>query len=143
MVVVAVLSGFGLSKTLVEDWLRNAWDDRGMMAYVNGHKVSGDTYLIPTNMQDFRLETGAPVYTEFKSIPYKDVEVIEWHRRIRATGRLYSAPRKRDGCVLASELHLEGVTHIILPYDHAIRTCSNLEKEYSDGNYAVFKVLGE
>jgi len=141
--ISAALAGFGLAKSNLESGDKNSSPDRSMMAYVSENKTPEDVCLIPLDMQDFRLITGAPVYTEFKSIPYKDVEVIEWHRRIRAAGRLYNAPRKRDGCAMASELHLEGVTHIILPYDHTIRTCSNLEKEYSDGNYAVFKIVGE
>jgi hypothetical protein len=38
---------------------------------------------IPVNLQRFRLYTGAPIYVDFKSVPYKDSEVIEWHTRFR------------------------------------------------------------
>ena len=142
MGLIIILAGFGLAKSILETREKNTSPDRSIMAYVAENKVAGNEYLIPLDMQDFRLETGAPVYVEFKSIPYKDVEVIEWYRRLSKAGRLYRAPRKRDGCEIATDLHLEGVTHIVLPYDHAIRTCSNLEKEYSDGNYALFRITG-
>src|SRR5262249_57776904 len=31
--------------------------------------------LIPIELQGFRLRTGAPIYIDFKSIPYRDVDV--------------------------------------------------------------------
>ena len=37
-----------------------------------------DSRLIASDLQQFRLHTGAPIYVDFKAIPYKDVEVIEW-----------------------------------------------------------------
>lgn len=138
-----ILTGFGLTKSILEARGKNTSSDRSMMAYVAENKSAGNEYLIPLDMQDFRLVTGAPVYVEFKSIPYKDVEVIEWYQRLSKAGRLYRAPRKRDGCEIVAELRLEGVTHIVLPYDHTIRTCPNLEKEYSDANYALFRITGD
>jgi hypothetical protein len=80
---------------------------------------------------------------EFKSIPYKDVEVLEWYRRVSLAGNLYRAPRKRDGCAIAAALYLEGVTHIVLPYDHRIKNCENLVLGYSDLSYEVYKIVGD
>ena len=47
--------------------------------------------LIPLDMQRFRLYTGAPIYIDFKSIPYKDLDVIEWRDRIRVVESVYEA----------------------------------------------------
>lgn len=141
LVLSLLLAGVGLSKSILEDREKSSSPDRPMMAYVSETKAPGDVYLIPLDMQDFRLETGTPAYVEFKSIPYKDVEVLEWYRRVSTAGKLYRAPRKRDGCALAAELYLEGVTHIVLPYDHRIKNCENLELKYSDLSYEVYKVI--
>jgi len=143
VIISLCLAGTGLVKSIWETQEKNNSADRPMMAYVSESKNSGDEYLIPLDMQDFRLETGAPAYIEFKSIPYKDVDVLEWYRRVSLAGNLYRASRKRDGCSIAADLYLEGVTHIVLPYDHTIKNCSNLEKQYVDIDYEVYKVKGE
>ena len=36
----------------------------------------------PLEMQRFRLATAAPILVDFKAIPYRDVDVLEWRRRI-------------------------------------------------------------
>jgi hypothetical protein len=137
------LAGGGLVKTLGDGHAKRGVNDRPMMAYVANHKTPGSVYLIPLDMQDFRLETGAPAYIEFKSIPYKDIEVLEWYRRVRTAGNLYRAPIKRTGCEMLSELYLEGVTNVVLPYDHTIKTCPNLIEQYMDGSYQVFQLVGD
>jgi hypothetical protein len=142
MVLAVALAGAGLAKSIREYRQVMAWSDRPMMSYVAENKASGEVYLIPLDMQDFRLVTGAPAYVEFKSIPYKDVDVLEWYRRVGLAGKLYRAAFKRVGCEIVVDLSLEGVTHVVLPYDHTIKNCSNLKKQYGDGFYEVYAVTG-
>ena len=69
-----------------------------------------DGTVIPVDLQSFRLHAGAPIYVDFKSIPYKDVDVIEWRDRLRRAeslqGRL-NQPGTRD------ELRRLGITHVV------------------------------
>lgn len=138
-VTAAVLmAAGGLGITLFNHHQKINSPDRSMMAYVQAHRAPGQKYLIPLHMQDFRLVTGAPAYVEFKSIPYKDVELVEWYRRISLAGQLYRAPYQRAGCSILEDLAKEGVTHAVLPYDHVVKNCEILERRYIDLNYAVF-----
>ena len=99
-------------------------------------------YATPLDMQDFRLETGIPVYVEFKSIPYLDVDVLEWHRRIRLVNRVYQAPYQKLGCEALAELSAEGVTHVVLPYDHTVQNCPNLERFFLEfETYEIQKLI--
>lgn len=143
LILVIALAAAGLYKTRLDDAEKKNSREQPVLAFVESHKSPGDVYLIPIDLQDFRLETGAPVYVEFKSIPYKDSDVIEWYRRINAAGSLYRAPTKRAGCRLVSELYREGVTHAVLPYDHTIKNCANLVIQYVDTNYQVYKIIEE
>ena len=65
------------------------------MSYVEANKAVWRYLPDPAKMQDFRLETGAPAYIEFKSIPYKDVDVLEWRRRVDFTRGFYTQTRCR------------------------------------------------
>jgi len=49
----------------------------------NGH-------LIAIDLQRFRIATGKPIYVDFKSIPYKDTDVVEWYRRLLWAQKLYA-----------------------------------------------------
>src|SRR5205823_2450629 len=54
--------------------------------------------LIPVDLQRFRLATGAAIYVDFKSVPYRDAEVIEWLARVRQGEEWYgSADWDRPG----------------------------------------------
>ena len=47
-------------------------------------------HLIAVDLQRFRLFTGVPIYVDFKSIPYKDTEVLEWFRRLKQCSEWYT-----------------------------------------------------
>ncbi|RME06399.1 MAG: hypothetical protein D6803_06590 [Anaerolineae bacterium] len=98
--------------------------------FVRQNAAPGQVYLIPLDMQDFRLETGVPAYIEFKSIPYRDVDVLEWYRRVSMAGKVYRAEISRYACETLAMLRAEGVTHVVLPYDHAARACPHLERVF-------------
>jgi hypothetical protein len=105
-----------------------------MQAYIALNLEPGETYLTPIKMQDFRLATGAPVYVDFKSIPYRADEVIEWYRRIQLADRFYQST---DCDVLESILEEEVVSHVVSSRSLA---CPSLEIIYQDDSYLVYRV---
>ncbi|MEA3350169.1 MAG: DUF6798 domain-containing protein [Chloroflexota bacterium] len=135
-VVLMALAGAGIS--VINGIQKAGSDDREMMAYVAANQDSGQEFLIPLHMQDFRLMTGMPAYVEFKSIPYKDTDILEWYRRVSLAGKLYRAPYKRLGCAFIDDLYAEGVTRVVLPYDHVAKNCPILDRQYVDLHYEVY-----
>jgi hypothetical protein len=62
----------------------------------------------------FRLYTKATLYIDFKSIPYRSDEVIEWHRRLGQCERWFADNKWAERNVIA-ELRQAGVTHVVAP----------------------------
>lgn len=93
--------------------------------------------LIAVDLQQFRLFTGAPLYVDFKSIPYKDVEVLEWYRRIHQAEDWYKqpiwGPETRD------ELARAGITHVLATADRDLAGPA-LEQVYADETYRIYRV---
>jgi hypothetical protein len=117
---------------------KQALDDRAMMESVEKNKQPGQVYLIPLKMQDFRLETGAPAYIEFKSIPYKDLDVLEWRRRVELTRKFYERVR----CKKMVKLHeTENITHLVVPRDHPLEDCKQIERVYWDESYGIYQII--
>jgi hypothetical protein len=111
-----------------------------MLSYVRQAKAPGQTYMVPTDMAEFRLDTGAPVLVTFKSHPYKDVEVIEWQKRVLAANDFYAQPSCDKLHALVAEYT---ITHVILDSDQLAAGCSFVEELYRDTGYAVYSVRQE
>ncbi len=96
---------------------------------------------IPVDLQRFRLTTGAPIFVDFKAIPYKDVEVIAWRDRIRITQTVKQLLSK--GWIwqvkVLTLLRNQGVTHLILPVD-AGEMGWGWEQVYADEHYRVYRM---
>lgn len=132
IILLAVVTG---GARFVLDLQRQAaYPERPMLAYLAGHKTRGEVYLTPVKMQDFRLVTGAPVYVEFKSIPYQDSDVLEWRRRIQLADSFY---KTGDCQVLAGLAAHEGVTHVVLPQAQFGLDCNLQPPVYRDSSFAV------
>ncbi len=98
-----------------------------------------DARIIPVDMQRFRLHTGAPIFVDFKSIPYKDTEVLEWRGRIRVAQAVQEQIREGKLGEALGELRRRGVTHLVLPAGQNLES-RDIAKIYEDGNYRVWRV---
>jgi hypothetical protein len=98
----------------------------------------GDAGLIPVNLQRFRLYSEVPIFVDFKSIPYKDTEVLEWQQRLRLNQQLYESLRSAD----LADLRHHGITHVVFPADQT-HPAPPLQKVYEDLHYRVYRVPAE
>lgn len=143
-------------------------DEEPLLAWVREHAGPGDVFLvpvrvpsgggrgvpstsftppprptpgskfIPVDLQRFRLLTGAALYVDFKSVPYRDADVLEWYRRVRQAEAWYAdLDWRRPG--LREALRQEGITHVVARRGRE-PTADFLEPVYADDAYAVFQV---
>jgi hypothetical protein len=97
-----------------------------------------ERHLITVDLQRFRLFTGARLYVDFKAIPYKDVEVLEWHRRLMQTQKWYSRKNWNDP-LLTQEMNDEGITHVLMPADRNIAG-AYMQEVFADDYYRIYRV---
>ncbi len=108
--------------------------------YVSDSKSQHDVYLVPTNLQRFRLHTGARIYVDHKSHPFKDSEVVEWFRRLKKAEKVYDTLKIAD-CTSIGNIELpEGITHVVFNDRMTPLAECGLEFVYNDGRYAVYEV---
>lgn len=112
-----------------------------MMDYVKATKQPGDTYLLQPDVKElrkFRLYTGAPIFINRKTHPYKDVEVIEWNQRLELGDEFYRK-RGRGSCeMLHQEFRDYAITHVVLSGDRIPKRCKRLTEQYRDEHYGVY-----
>jgi hypothetical protein len=98
-----------------------------------------DARIIPLDFQTFRLATGAAIYVDFKAIPYKDVEVIEWRDRLRFAEAVQKKLQSGDAAEAVAELRDRGVTHLVWPADQPLNL-PGVESVYADDAYRVYRL---
>jgi Domain of unknown function (DUF6798) len=109
--------------------------ERAMEAYVASSYQPKDVFLTPIKLQDFRLATGAPVYVDFKSIPYRDSDVLEWYRRVRLADRFYN----QNDCSLLAEFIQSGITKIVIEGSpEHIAPCMQSKPVYQNESYQIY-----
>jgi hypothetical protein len=109
--------------------------ERAMEAYVASSYQPKDVFLTPIKLQDFRLATGTPVYVDFKSIPYRDSDVLEWYRRVRLADRFYN----QNDCSLLAEFIQSGITKIIIEGSpEHIPACMHSKPVYQNETYQIY-----
>ena len=67
--ILLVLVAIGITRFTIEANQKYNTAEREMQNWVKQNHQSGDLYLVPIKMQDFRLATGVPILADFKSIP--------------------------------------------------------------------------
>ena len=93
---------------------------------------------IPVDLQRFRLYTGAPIYIDFKSVPYGEDEVPEWRDRVHRCERWYDQ-RDWDSPEIWREVVEAGVTHVVTSADRDIK-CRAFERIYADDHYRLYRL---
>ncbi len=135
LVLIALAAAAGVVRSYLVNNQWSALAYRPIEAYVRTHQQPGQVIMTPSDLYDFRLETGVPVYVDFLSIPYQSAEVMEWDRRFRQESLLY----QRMACDRITEISKEGVTQVILPVDFPV-TCPQLEEIYQDSAYGLYNI---
>ncbi len=101
-----------------------------------------DTRVIPVDLQSFRLTTGAPIWIDFKAIPYKDVEVIEWHDRLQWAQEVQEQITQGHLAEVLTQLHNRGVTHLVQPASQEPLE-SGVRLVFPDPYYRVYRLTGD
>ena len=97
-----------------------------------------DGRVIPPDFQRFRLVTRAAVFMDFKAIPYRDAEVLEWHRRL-LFNRAATESRDWDGDGTFAAAVAEGITHVVAAAGRPAPS-ANFDAEYADGDFVLYRL---
>ena len=139
-IVVLLVGGWQYTQRLADDDRQDAAVPA--MDFVRRTKASGDTYLIPPALERFRLYTGAPVFVDRKSIPYKDVELVEWFSRSET---VWGLSRLNDPALVCQAVtNVVGryaVTHAMLRRAQVDGNCAQMHPVYEDAEYGVYRVV--
>ncbi len=125
LIVCLGLSGILLHKNDRES-------EKELMEFVSKNSSQEQHYLIPPELTDFRLATGAPVFVD--STIYHNNTLPEWDKRIKIVNRFFAAS---DTVLLDSLVRNCGITHIIAKEDFDFDKNNEV---YRNKRYAIFDI---
>ncbi len=138
---IAALAAAGVANFAYDAQRKYGGDAAPMLTHVSQTRTPSAVYFIPPKLQDFRLAAGAPAFVDFKSIPYRDVEVLEWSERLRLANFFYRDRLEEIDCgLLARAEEMGGVTHVVLASEQLGLECPAWAERYRDEAYAVYEL---
>lgn len=112
LALILYMSGLGFSTTISKIRSNRA---SPVSRYVKETMHGDDVYLVPVNWEWFRLQSGAPIFVDAKSHPYKDIDVIEWRKRMTLARAFYQSKETKEADKnLTRILYRYKITHIIV-----------------------------
>ncbi len=98
-----------------------------------------DNRVIPVDLQRFRLATGTPLFVDFKSVPYRDTEVLEWSERILLAQDVQLLLTEGKTTEALALLRRQSVTHLVLPARQVVDG-AGLVPVYADETYHLYRL---
>ncbi|NET10944.1 MAG: hypothetical protein F6K09_08605 [Merismopedia sp. SIO2A8] len=138
-IITAVVISGGMEQV---QKFRTQDDTIPMLTFVQETAQSGDVYLVPPDARElrkFRLYTGAAIFTNRKSHPYLDTEVLEWGQRWNLAQQFYASQPRPQQCRLLNRTLVKtyNVTHVVVPLQGLDRPCQGFTEVYRDTAYRV------
>jgi hypothetical protein len=139
VLLTALAMAAGVTRFVLDLQEKNSQPESALLRFVAAHPQPGAVYIVPLKMQDFRLATGAAIYVDKESIPYRDTDVIEWDRRLDLAWGFYDSPSCWKTEAIFRE---EGVTRIVIEQDNdpEVHGCANLFRLYADDQYVLYEI---
>ena len=101
---------------------------------IKDHEKDITRMLIPAKLEQIRLNTGLPIFIDWKSAPFKNDAVIEWYDRIELSNSFFNASNLEDQKKLIIQINnKEPISHILIKDNDknlVLKDCKYLFKEY-------------
>jgi hypothetical protein len=141
IIIITVLFLIGLNRQI--ELFNYQGKATKVLDFVRQNQQSGQVYLVPPDekrLRKFRLYTGIPIFINLKSHPYKDVEVIEWYKRVELARNFYANNGDRCNYLQQNILNDYQITHVILEKEQFGTKCDILRQIYRDDRYEVYRI---
>lgn len=110
-------------------------------SYAKMHSSPDQIYLIPLNLESFRIASGVPIFVDWKSHPYRDTELLEWYKRVKLAMTFYKRLSTRDASAALTAIQRHArITHVVVPgkvdHLHGIRG----DRVFQNSQHVVYEL---
>jgi hypothetical protein len=83
--------------------------------------------LIPTHLSYFRMNSGLPIFIDWKHHAFRFDQLIEWEERINLANKFYSSRFENDQLFYLKKIqNIEKISHILIKKNELKKDCKDL-----------------
>ena len=105
------------------------------------HKNDIIRILIPTNLEHIRLNTGLPIFVDWKTVPYKNDALIKWYERIKLTNSFFISTELENQKLLLKKIYdKEQISHVLVKDNNKYILLKDCEYLFKDHGYLFYNL---
>ena len=98
-----------------------------------------DLLIIPTHLEDIRLNTSVPVFVNWKMHAFKNDEIIKWDKRIKIVNDFYGSKNSDQQLSFLKKINtIQSTTHILFEKGKHNTLLINCKIINSNNNYVLY-----
>ncbi len=136
--LIFIIIYFSINGLLSTFSSKNKFDNFPISNSINDYKNEITRILIPTNLEKVRLNSGLPIFIDWKSPPFKSNEVIEWYERIKLSNSFYASnDLETDRQLIKEIMNKEYISHVLIKKKQKKEIFSDCKILFTIKNYAL------
>jgi len=132
IILITVVSLAGLKKTVNSTKNKNL--NFPIASEISQFKNEIKRILIPVDLEHIRLNTGIPIFIDWKSIPFKSDETLEWYDRIKLTNSFFNSKKLDKQNEFLQKINKKDyISHVLIrdyENEHILDECNLIFKNY-------------
>ena len=137
-VFIFIWSFFLINNHFLKDANKDFYKELELTEKININYKSINRLLIPVNLMNIRMNTGLPIFVDWKHHAFKYNEIIIWKQRLDLVQKFYNTKNYDfQKLNLIEIMKIEKISHILIEKDKLTKNCVNL---INDDIYALIEV---
>jgi len=137
-VFIFIWSFFLINNHFLKDDNKDFYKELELTEKININYKSINRLLIPVNLMNIRMNTGLPIFVDWKHHAFKYNEIIIWKQRLDLVQKFYKTKNYDfQKLNLIEIMKIEKISHILIEKDKLTKNCVNL---INDDIYALIEV---
>lgn len=137
-VFIFIWSFFLINNHFLKDANKDFYKELELTEKININYKSINRLLIPVNLMNIRMNTGLPIFVDWKHHAFKYNEIIIWKQRLDLVQKFYKTKNYDfQKLNLIEIMKIEKISHILIEKDKLTKNCVNL---INDDIYALIEV---
>ena len=134
-----IITTFYFTKNhIIENSNKNFFKKIELTKKINENFTSIERLLIPVNLTFIRMNTGLPIFVDWKHHAFKYDEIIDWDKRMRLTKIFFASINYEEQGVNLDYINkIEKVSHILIKKKNVYKDCKDL---INDEIYSLINV---
>tara|TARA_B100000161_G_scaffold223271_1_gene168799 strand:+ start:611 stop:2101 length:1491 start_codon:yes stop_codon:yes gene_type:complete len=109
--------------------------------YLKSNKNDIKKLLVPLDLLDIRLNTGIPIFVDWKHHAFKNDEIIHWYKRVKLNESFYNSNNYKDMLAILREIKkIDEISHVIFRKSNKTNDFRMCEKFGVFNDYIIYNL---